>query len=450
MALESSYIVQWNLITFPTNLITTRSDKYFPRKIGKSAEKTLLKTQDDKVSTAPANTVRVRPQCKKTNNIKDSVCEVKLFKHLYSYNKNSSIILNPKNMNVHPSILKLGIKYANKIIVGSNSRCVAFLNAIKDLINDYTKPANVDFTRGLKNSIQESLSYLDTCRPSSANMFASTVHLEGRISTLPLTMTDDEVKRKLTNIIDDYIEEQILLADRAISNSINKKIMYQDTLVVYGFSSLIYSILLEAHKTGKNLKIIVVDGHPWLEGRELLRRLSKHGIDCSYMMMNALSFVMPQVIIDNLRNYVFFKIKYLIIYFSTGAAMVNKVLLGAHAILANGAVMARVGTSQIALTAKAFSVPVLVVCGAHKSCERVQTDSFVYNEIGDPDFLLENSLFCIRKRGIVNWKSKKSLSLLNITYDVTPANLVNAVITELAVLHGTSIPVILRLKPSEI
>ncbi|KAL7306247.1 hypothetical protein TKK_0001683 [Trichogramma kaykai] len=242
-------------------------------------------------------------------------------------------------------------------------------------------------------------------------------------TVITLKLAAGLVKRKLTNVIDDYMEEQILLADRAISNSINKKIMYQDTLVVYGFSSLIYSILLDAHKTGKNLKIIVVDGHPWLEGRELLRRLSKHGIDCSYMMMNALSFVMPQV---------------------------DKVLLGAHAILANGSVMARVGTSQIALTAKAFSVPVLVVCGAHKSCERVQTDSFVYNEIGDPDFLLENSLFCIRKRGIVNWKSKKSLSLLNITYDVTPANLVNAVITELAVLHGTSIPVILRLKPSEI
>ncbi|KAL7306244.1 hypothetical protein TKK_0001680 [Trichogramma kaykai] len=156
--------------------------------------KKVLKSQDDKVSTAPANTVRVRPQCKKTNNIKDSVCEVKLFKHLYSYSKNSSIILNPKNINIHPSILKLGIKYANKIIVGSNSRCVAYLNSIKDLINDYTKPTNVDFTRGLKNSIQEALSYLDTCRPSSANMlFASTVHLEGRMSQLPLTLTDDEV-----------------------------------------------------------------------------------------------------------------------------------------------------------------------------------------------------------------------------------------------------------------
>lgn len=61
----------------------------------------------------------------------------------------------------------------------------------------------------------------------------------------------------------------------------------------------------------------------------------------------------------------------------------SKVFLGAHAILANGSVMSRAGTAQIALMAKAFNVPVLVACETHKSCERAQTDSIVYNEIGE-------------------------------------------------------------------
>lgn len=60
----------------------------------------------------------------------------------------------------------------------------------------------------------------------------------------------------------------------------------------------------------------------------------------------------------------------------------SKVFLGAHAILANGAVMSRVGTAQVALMARAFNIPVLVACETHKSCERVQTDSIVYNELG--------------------------------------------------------------------
>lgn len=61
----------------------------------------------------------------------------------------------------------------------------------------------------------------------------------------------------------------------------------------------------------------------------------------------------------------------------------TKVLLGAHALLANGYVMSRVGTAQIAMIAHSFNVPVLVCCETHKFIERVQTDSFVYNEIGN-------------------------------------------------------------------
>lgn len=56
--------------------------------------------------------------------------------------------------------------------------------------------------------------------------------------------------------------------------------------------------------------------------------------------------------------------------------------MGAHALLANGYVMSRAGTAQIALIAKSYNVPVLVCCETHKFSERVQTDAFVYNEIG--------------------------------------------------------------------
>ena len=60
----------------------------------------------------------------------------------------------------------------------------------------------------------------------------------------------------------------------------------------------------------------------------------------------------------------------------------TKVFLGAHALLANGFVMSRVGNSQIALIAKSYNVPVLVCCETYKFCDRVQTDSFVFNELG--------------------------------------------------------------------
>ena len=63
----------------------------------------------------------------------------------------------------------------------------------------------------------------------------------------------------------------------------------------------------------------------------------------------------------------------------------TKVFLGAHALLSNGYVMGAVGTSLVAMTAKARGVPVIVCCEAYKFCERAQTDSFVNNEMGECD-----------------------------------------------------------------
>ena len=45
-----------------------------------------------------------------------------------------------------------------------------------------------------------------------------------------------------------------------------------------------------------------------------------------------------------------------------------------------------------------------------------------------------------------DWRDLNSLNLLNLTYDVTPASLVDAIITEISVIPTTSVPVILRLK----
>lgn len=75
----------------------------------------------------------------------------------------------------------------------------------------------------------------------------------------------------------------------------------------------------------------------------------------------------------------------------------TKVLLGAHALLANGYVMSRVGTAQIALIAKTYNVPVLVCCETHKFSERVQTDAFVYNEIGKSLYLSQVVAFVFMK-----------------------------------------------------
>ncbi|XP_014467393.1 PREDICTED: translation initiation factor eIF-2B subunit delta [Dinoponera quadriceps] len=373
-------------------------------------------------TSAKPRTAQAAETAKKVNARKDNEHEVNLFKHLYN-EREHSLAHVPKTSDIHPAIIGLGAEYSRRMIVGSNARCLALLTAVKEVIRDFVKPEQADFTRSLEVYLRDIVAYLHNCRPVAVSMQNAIRHLKWHMTNFPVTVSTDEAKTMLTNIIDIYKKEQIQLAGEAISITIQTKISNGNIILIYGFSSLICNILMDAHAAGTQFRVIVVDGRPWLEGREQLRRLVKHGIKCSYMFINAVSFIMPEV---------------------------SKVFLGAHAILANGAVMSRIGTSQIALIAKAFNVPVLVACETHKTCGRVQTDSIVYNELGDADDLVNSHIYSnSRKSLLTNWRARKSLNLLNIIYDVTPADLITAVVTELAILPCTSVPVILRIKPSE-
>jgi translation initiation factor eIF-2B subunit beta len=62
---------------------------------------------------------------------------------------------------------------------------------------------------------------------------------------------------------------------------------------------------------------------------------------------------------------------------------VNKVILGTHAILSNGALLATSGTKLVAKAAKAHHVPVVVLSGTYKLSPKYPHDPDMYIEYGD-------------------------------------------------------------------
>ena len=74
---------------------------------------------------------------------------------------------------------------------------------------------------------------------------------------------------------------------------------------------------------------------------------------------------------------------WIILYSDALLQEVSRVLLGASAVMANGAVYARVGTAAVAAIAASKKVPCLVCCASHKFHERCQMDSITHNEIGE-------------------------------------------------------------------
>ncbi len=124
-------------------------------------------------------------------------------------------------------------------------------------------------------------------------------------------------------------------------------------------------------------------------------------------------------------------------------------LIGAHAILANGYVLNDIGSSQIALVAKSFNVPVVVCCETYKFCDKVQTDALINNELDDSLKMLyfTNSKQLTPLIEYMNEnKSCENINLLNLTYDITSPSFISCVITDMGMLPCTSVPVVLRLK----
>lgn len=90
-------------------------------------------------------------------------------------------------------------------------------------------------------------------------------------------------------------------------------------------------------------------------GKQLLAVLLKAGIPCTYLLVNSVASVIPEV---------------------------SMVFVGAHAINSNGSVYSRAGTALVAMLAKEQSVPVLVLCETYKYSNNLQLDSFTKNELG--------------------------------------------------------------------
>uniref|UniRef100_K3WT83 Translation initiation factor eIF2B subunit delta n=1 Tax=Globisporangium ultimum (strain ATCC 200006 / CBS 805.95 / DAOM BR144) TaxID=431595 RepID=K3WT83_GLOUD len=371
-----------------------------------------------KVARRSKASVVVRTQAQK---------QVPLFSHLPQYERESSLSLNVgfSNKEIHPSVLSLGLKYAEGKILGGNARCIAMLNAFKEVIADYVTPVNKVLSRDLDKSLRPLIQYLIDCRPHCISMGNAIRSLRSIISTTSPELSDDEAKKHIIGEIDEYIQSRIILAMRAVSKHAQSKISEGDVILTYARSNVVEMILKEAHELRKiNFRVIVVDSRPHYEGKKLVKSLADTGLPCTYIHINALSYIMRDV---------------------------TKVLLGASAFMSNGVAVGRVGTAMVAITARDANIPVLFCCETYKFSDRVQLDSITHNELRDPDELISScSTEKSRQRSggsshvLSDWRDIPNLKLLNLVYDVTPIEYVSMVVTELGMIPPTSIPAILR------
>lgn len=346
----------------------------------------------------------------------DTSRRITLFDHLGKHGHTSTANA-PKE--VHPEVLSLGLRMSSYRVLGSSARCKAMLEAFKKVISDYTTPPNTTLSRNLTMVLSHQIDFLKSSRPLSIAMGNAIRWLKQEISTVSIDIPDSAAKSTLNESIDNFIRERIDVADQVIVDSAVQNIDDGDVVLTYACSQVVKKTILQAHESGKKFQVIVVDSRPLFEGKKIIRELSDAGVNCTYVLITALSYVIKNV---------------------------TTVFLGAHAMLSNGLLYSRVGTGVVATAAKTRNIPVLVLCESIKFTDRVQLDSVAFNELGSRDQLVNISIGekPLISENLKSYKTEKNLDILSILYDLSPSDSIKKIITEVGSLPPSSVPVVLR------
>ncbi|KAL7505103.1 hypothetical protein ACHAXN_002616 [Cyclotella atomus] len=395
----------------------------------------------EKTSTAPDESKRkLKEEVKKEDPTENETADevVALFSHL-PRPKPPIDIHSVSNPYIHPAITTLGHLYSTHALLGGNTRCRAMLQTFALLLRSYEPPqTSRDYRHDLDHSLlKPAFQYWTAqCRPHSVSMGNAFSFLKLAVANLDRDLEWSEARQILLESMEAYVNERIEYAGKAVSRHAASKIQEGDVILVFGRSEVVNRLLLDAHRDGKKFRVIVVDSRPLLEGRDTLQILSRAGISCTYVLLNALSYLIMRE--------------------------VTKVFLGASALMSNGSVLSRVGTACVALLAQSNHIPVLVCCETYKICNRVQLESITGNELGNA-----NDVACTdcervgpsnrwsgekekKEEVLDDWKNQPNLKLLNLLYDLTPSDFVTGVVTEVGILPPTSVAVLLReMSPQE-
>jgi translation initiation factor eIF-2B subunit delta len=204
-------------------------------------------------------------------------------------------------------------------------------------------------------------------------------------------------------------------------------------VLTYGKSAIVEKTILTAHKNGTSFRVLVTDSRPLFEGKVLATSLMNAGLSVTYYPFSGITRAMTEATI---------------------------VLLGAHSMLSNGRLQSRIGTASVAMAAHKVDVPVIVLCESVKFSGKVALDSIVSNELAPAEELIlpepstsaavnlaskEEDSSKKQMRSLSDWRDIPNLRILNLMYDVTPAEYITMVICEYGSLPSTSVPVVHRL-----
>ena len=209
---------------------------------------------------------------------------------------------------------------------------------------------------------------------------------------------DDAVQTVIFNS-EDFVRRS-LGAVEIIARIGAKRISDGDTIMTHCNSSAALGVIKEAHRQGKDIKVFATESRPWRQGILTVNDLSKAGVDVTMIIDSAVRTVMRRT---------------------------DKVFVGADTITSHGALINKVGTSQLALAANEARVQFYVCSETYKFSPMTL--------FGDMVTIEERDISEVVRPGEI----PDSVKVFNPVFDSTPAKYIDAIITELGMISPGSV-----------
>jgi len=208
--------------------------------------------------------------------------------------------------------------------------------------------------------------------------------------------TEDEARNRIKTQADAFIAASNAALDQ-IAEICAARIKDGDTVMTHCNSKAALAGIIKAKEQGKDIRVIATEVRPWNQGHLTIKTLNDHKIPTTFIVDSAVRFFMPEV---------------------------DLIVVGADAITVNGAVINKIGTSQIALAAKEARKNLLVAAESYKFAPQTVHGDLIRIEDRPSTEILPEEMA----------KSLPFVTVRNPVFDVTPAEYIDLIITEIGAI----------------
>ena len=252
-------------------------------------------------------------------------------------------------------------------------------------------------TNDFMNDLGFAAKVLQQTRPTAVSLPNGIRYVLQRVMQAKTTGQNvNELKKHTIDVANEFIENS-KRAIQKIGEIGARRIKDDDIILTHCHSSAVVEVIKTAWRQGKAVQVYCTETRPLFQGRITARALAQVGIPVTLIIDSAARHFMNEV---------------------------DKVIVGADAIAANGAVVNKIGTSLMALAAHEARTLFFVAAETYKfSPETMVGELIVIEERNASEIISFGRL-----------KSMKKVSVRNPSFDVTPAEYVDLIITEKGII----------------